>query len=228
MDMWTYIMIAVVVAGIGYMVADKLILPIYRGHQNKQKAARWIYCHFFHPTGGFPEHALCEPVGSYHVRPPAHHKEYFLGKSKESHNPGEPLYCLIGTIVKGYSQDGKPITEAQRTTVRDLWPPDARSELEKVIVESAYFVIGREQALNPYQDFLPINTAQVTRVLREEKSMQYVANLMSKSAEMLENLDKFLTGIGKTLTWIVILAALSSIFSLVATVLIFMVYRAAK
>ena len=217
MDTLTIVMIVIVSIGILYMIADKLVFPIYRGHQNKKKAARWIYCHFFHPTGGFPEHVLCEPVGAYHVQPPASHLKYF----PKAEGGATPLYCLIGTKPSNPGDHDR----AERMTVRDLWPPNAKSELEKVIVESAYFVIGRQQALNPYENFLPINTDLTTMILREEKSMQYVANIMNNGLETLESLDKFLSKTGKTLSTILIVVIVGALASIVSAVLAFLIHR---
>jgi hypothetical protein len=227
MNSMTIIMIAVISIGVLYLLADKLILPFWRGQKNKKKAATWIYCHFFHPTGGFPQHLMCEPVGAFHIRPPKEHLPYF-GKKPSNPSNDTPLYCLIGAVTIGMDANGKAIEREMRMTIRDLWPPDAKTDIEKVIVEEAYFIIGQEQALNPFNKFLPVNTARANIAIREEKSIQYVANIMNKSVEVLEKLDSFLRNVSKSLTLILIGVIASVGIGLMGAIIAFLAYRAAK
>jgi len=166
------------------MIADKLILPVYRYHRNKKRAAQWVFCHFYHPSGSLPQHMLCEPDGPYFIKPPEKHLEFFP-KGKDG---SVPRYCLIGTEVIGHDDEGNPIERPVRLTQRDMWPYGAKPT-EQVIVETAHFVIGRQEALDPYRDFMSINTETAQLIMREERSMEAINAQQNRELENWQNIE---------------------------------------
>jgi len=67
---YSWLMVAIAVIGVLYLIADKFIIPIYRYHQNKKRAATYIWCTFFHPSGSVPQRMLCRPIGAHFIEPP--------------------------------------------------------------------------------------------------------------------------------------------------------------
>lgn len=217
---YSWLMIGIVCVGIIYLIADKFILPWYRFNKNKKRAATWIYCTFFHPSGGFPQRMLCKPSGAYFIEVPKDHEEFF----SKTENGKVPQYCLIGTEVVGQDKEGNNIERPIRLTYRDLWPFGAPLN-EQVPIETAYFVMGRQEALNPFRNFLPVNTDMVNLMLREDKSMQAVNAQQNRELESWETLSTGVAKIAKLLPWVLIAACGSLVAGLVAAILGFLIKK---
>lgn len=196
---YSWLMIGIVCIGILYMIADKLVIPIYRYHRNKKRAARWVWCTFFHPAGNFPQRMLCKPDGAHFIEVPKDHLEFF----PETEDGKPPKYCLIGTEVVGEDADKNPIEHPIRLTQRDVWPPGVK-EAEQVVVESAYFMIGRQEALNPYRDFMAINTELTQLIIRDERSMEAINKQQNREIENWENIETSMVRLVKNQTYMLI------------------------
>ena len=197
---YSWLMIAIVIIGILYMIADKFILPVYRYHKNKQRAATYIWCTFFHPSGSVPQRMLCRPVGAHFIEPPKEHLDFFP-KLEGEKNP--PKYCLIGTEIIGQDNEGNDIEQPVRLTQRDVWPPGANAT-EQVFVEAAYFIVGRQEALNPYRNFMAANTELAQLIIREERSME-AANLQTRrELENWENLESGILWLKRNFNYVLI------------------------
>jgi len=213
-------MVGIVVVGILYMIASKFIIPYYRYQRNKKRAATWVYCTFFHPSGGFPQRMLCKPIGAYFIEVPKDHLEFFpLTEDKRA-----PQYCLIGTEVIGQDADGNNIERPIRLTQRDLWPYGAKTE-EQVVVETAYFVIGRQEALNPYHNFMAIDTELTQLILREEKSVQAINAQQNRELENWENLETGVLKLVKNHTYMLIGVAIAAGGGLASAVMSYMALK---
>jgi len=221
MSIWTWIIVGCFVVLVLYLVLDKLIMPVIRHRRNQTKAAHSVLGTFFDPTSNFPERCLCELVPPYFVKPPKDHEKWFpKGEGKDS----TPMYSLLGTQAIGQTPEGKMIEKPIRASVRDRWPLDTR-ESEQVLVEAGYWVKGRMQALNPYNDFLPVNTDKLLRTLKDEQTASAFAKVSQSILENWETIESSVKKIASSMKWIMIIVAGGALFSGVAAIIAYMVMK---
>lgn len=221
MSIWNIIIIVCLVVLVLYLVLDKLIMPVIRHRRNIQKSANAVFGMFYDPITGFWSFKLCPKRGEWYVQAPPEHKELFKKNGKEE----EPLsYCLIGTKVAGYTPEGKPIEEHFRATGRALWPAETRAS-EQVLVEVAAWVKGKEQALDPTNNLIPVNTGRMSQIIREEKTAQAFAKLSEHLLSNLENATEALAKLAKMLPWILIASCTGAGLSLVAAILGYLIKK---
>jgi len=227
MSIWNIIIIVCIAVLVLYLVLDKLIMPVIRHRKNQKEAALKVFCTFFDTVSNFPEHILCEKEGEWFVRSPEKHKGFFNknGEKNASDDKKPLVYSMIGMRTVAYKEDGTPIQEPFRATVRDVWPPGAKAS-EQVLVEHGYWDKGKMEALNPYQKFFPINTGRMLQTLKDEKTAQAFAKVSERMLENWETIEKSVQKIAKYMTWVLFAALGSALASVIAAVLAYMIKKA--
>lgn len=221
MAIWNWVIIGCISFLVLYLILDKAIMPIIRHRRNQKKASRCVFGTIFDPATNLPEHDLMEKEGEWFVKAPEEHRQFF-----PKGDGNKPIsYSVMGMETVGYTTEGKPIEKPVRATVRDLWPPGAR-ESEQVLVEHGFWVKGRSQALNPYNDFFPVNTGRMYTTLKDEKTAEAFAKVSQRMLENWETIEKSVSKIAKLMTWVLIAALGSAVFSLAAAIIAYMVKKA--
>lgn len=224
MSIWNIIIIVCIALLVLYLILDKLIMPVIRHRRNQAKASRCVFATIFDPRTNLPEHSLLERDGDWFVKAPEAHKSFFLRGSngdKEKHMS----YSVMGMEIVGYDEEHKAIQKPVRATVRDLWPPNVK-ETEQVLVEHGYWIKGRTQALNPYNDFFPVNTGRMNQTLKDEKTAEAFAKVSQRMLENWETIEKSVQKIAKYMTWVLFAALGSALASITAAVLAYMIKKA--
>lgn len=221
MSITLWIVVGLLIVLVLYLVLDKLIMPVIRHRRNQAKAARCVFATIFDPRTNLPEHGLLERDGDWFVKAPDGHKGFFPKGTTEK----SLTYSVMGMETVGYDKDQKSIQKPVRATVRDLWPPNVRTS-EQVLVEHGFWIKGRQQALNPYNDFFPVNTGRMYQTLKDEKTAEAFAKVSQRMLENWETIEKSVQKIAKYMTWVLIAAAGSALFSLVGAILAYMIKKA--
>ena len=117
---------------------------------------------------------------------------------KDGRKKTETFYYAIPHEIDDKSR--KPVMAAGRLTSLTEWPP-GKPTAQQVQIQHGYWNLHDPRPLNPNNDFLPVNTDEITRILADAEGIKAVAALSEKSLEEEQAMRDNIKGILKSLRW---------------------------
>lgn len=170
MNWVTYLCISLLAMLVLYLTLGRAYIQVRRNEKNRRECMGKVWGTFFDPVTGGSENFLCPVYDTYKVMAPPGKGYETPAKSKEAPRGFYLLVTATPKEVEGIAT-GNPnpvVAYKGKVTVRDIWPPNKPGK-EQVIIEHGYWVRGQPSALNPFTDFLPINTDRIVEALTESK-----------------------------------------------------------